>query len=130
MRAAGRTCQACGYEAHKSSRVVVQADVELVLVEGDVYKAKRVKREPDGAEKWNSIFWRAKKSKKGMTFRQAEGLVFTTHGYYPPRDLPNMPKDPKDWARKVASVGWSELIPRQPKPQAEPVADPQGSLFT
>jgi DNA repair protein RadD len=102
----------CGFEIDttRRSRPVVQVDGSLVLVEGDVYTAQPTKFKPDTHVLWQKVYYRAKAS--GMTFRAAEGLFYHEHRYYPPRNLPLMPKHQRDWYRDVADVPYQQLIPR------------------
>jgi hypothetical protein len=113
VRNGGRKCPYCGYEAHKRSRVVVQVDGTLREVDGPVHKPRRVKRYPNTEQLWRRMYHRAKSKKWNATFRQAEGLFVTENHYHPPRDLPLMPKDPKDMWRKVADLKPHELISNQ-----------------
>lgn len=114
VRFAGSKCQKCGFEHRKSTRIVVQRDGTLKAVHGDVHKPRRIKCEPSTQRHWDSMYYRAKKS--AMTFRQAEALFFLEQHYYPPRTLANMPRDEKDWKRKVADVRHDALIPKQDVP--------------
>lgn len=105
----------CGFniEPGKKSRPVVEIDGSLSLVEGDIYHPIRTTFKPDTHTKWEKIFWRARAS--GMTFRAAEGLFYTENRYYPPRDLPLMPRNDRDWYREVADVPFQALVPRPEK---------------
>jgi len=107
VRASGRTCPACGYIAHKKSRMVVQIDGSLRQVDGDVYKPRRVRHQPNEQQIWERMYHRMKRA--GRTFRQAEALYCVENHGWPPRDLPLMPKDPGDWWRKVGSVPVENL---------------------
>ena len=108
VRRAGRTCLKCGFEHEKSVRMVVQKDGELKAQEGDIYKARRVRKEADTEELWKRMYYRMKKAE--MTFRQAEGLFFYENHYWVPRDLPLMPTEPLDWFRKVCDVPKERLM--------------------
>lgn len=114
-RAAGKMCRVCGHESHKGSRVVVQIDGSLRAVRGEIFKPRRVKQEKNTEYFWKQAYYAARNSKRGMTFKQAETWFMRKHGYYPPRTLPLMPKEPGDWARKVAAVPYGSLIPAPPK---------------
>lgn len=125
VRMHGPRCATCGHESTKKSRPVIQKDGTLKMMHGDILKPRKVKTEPDTQKKWESIFWRARKSKNGMTFAQAEGLFYREFNYWPPPNLGLMPRDGGDKSRRVASVPFSDLIPkpdRQPNPAAH---DPQ-----
>jgi superfamily II DNA or RNA helicase len=108
VRLSGRACPFCGFEAHKKSRVVVQVDGTLKQVEGDVYKPRRVKLEKDTEALWKGIYFSQKRC--GRTFRAAEAWFFQKYHYWPPRDLPFMPKNGSDWWRKIKDVPAAELI--------------------
>jgi ribosomal protein L32 len=110
VRAAGRRCPACGFEAHKNSRCVVQVDGTLRQVEGAIYRPPHVRQIANAAQIWERMYHRAKNSRKGMTFRQAEALYCVELHGWPPRDLPLMPKNPGDWWRKVKDVPMDALI--------------------
>lgn len=45
-----------------------------------------------------------KKLNKAQSFRQLYARFFLDHGYYPPKDLANMPRDGLDWYRKVRDL--------------------------
>ncbi|MFA6358674.1 MAG: DEAD/DEAH box helicase family protein [Candidatus Omnitrophota bacterium] len=110
VRRGGRQCPYCGYEAHKKCRAVVQIDGSLKQVEGPVHKPRRVKLAPNTASLWEKMYHRAKTKKWDATFRQAEALFFHENHYWPPRTLTKMPKDPRDWWRKVADVPTDALM--------------------
>ncbi len=107
VRDFGRQCPACGYESHTKSRMVVQIDGSLIPMTGDIYTPRRRKKHYDTAAKWEAMYYRMKRA--GKTFRQAEALFCIEHHYWPPRDLPLMPKDTGDWYRKIESVPMNEL---------------------
>lgn len=110
VRLRGPKCLQCGHACERKSRVVVQANGDLKEIEGEIYKPRRIKQEPDTEQIWTQCYMRAKNSKNGMTFRQAEGLFFYENHYYPPRDLPFMPTHDADWFRKVKDVPASDLV--------------------
>jgi superfamily II DNA or RNA helicase len=112
VRSGGPVCVVCGHKATRRSRMVVQENGVLKPVEGEIYKPRRVRLEPDTEELWKSIYFRARKSRNRMTFRQAVGLFVYENHYYPPKDLPFMPackNSEHDWYRPVADVPTSEL---------------------
>lgn len=49
------------------------------------------------------------KLNKAQTFSQLYGLFFIQHGYFPPRDLANMPKKTIDWYAKVRDINGDSL---------------------
>jgi len=114
IRRTGRTCPSCGYEAHKRSRSVVQIDGSLRQVDGPINRPRRVKREYNTAELWKKMYYRATRSKRwDPSYRQAEALFMKENGYYPPRDLPFMPKEASDMWRRVGDVPKESLITNQ-----------------
>ena len=109
MRLSGPVCPKCGHSCHKRSRVVVQINGDLKLVEGPTNKPHRIAMKPDTEQKWISMYHRAKSKKWNGTFNQAEALFFHENHYYPPRDLPFMPVDPADRFERVADVPVERL---------------------
>lgn len=109
VRGGGSKCPGCGYEHTKKSRLVVQASGKLVPYHGDIYKPRVTEKRDDTEEKWRSMYNRAKRSRNGMTFKQARGLFFKENGYFPPENLDLMPKDKLSWSRKVKDVSYAEL---------------------
>ncbi len=123
VRFAGPTCQKCGFTHEKKSRMVVQRDGTLKSVGGDIHKPRRVKLEPNTERLWESFYWRAKRSKNHMTFRQAEALFFLEHHYYPPRSLPMMPREEKDWGRRVVDLPIGMLRPKDARYESQPLLE-------
>lgn len=76
---------------------------------GDVYSPRRRLQHADTIDLWERMYHRARRSKTGMTFRQAEALFLQEHGYYPPRSLPLMPREGIDWYARVADVPRERL---------------------
>lgn len=107
VRLRGMTCHHCGHVTAKKTREVLQHDGELREVEGDIFKARRVREKPDTQRKWEACYYRCRKA--GMTFRQAEGLFFREQFHYPPRTLRLMPRTPTDWFLKIKDVPVGEL---------------------
>ena len=65
--------------------------------------AERKRAKKMNAEKlWRSMYYRMLRS--GRTFKQGEALFFLENHYWPPRNLPFMPKSTIDWALKVKDV--------------------------
>lgn len=110
VRQSGPRCPACGFEAQRRSRFVIQIDGSLKRVDGEIYKPRRVKMLPTTQKLWNTMFYRAKSQKWNATFRQAEAKFFLENHYYPPKTLQFMPKNPEDWYRKVSEVPREALI--------------------
>lgn len=103
-------CQ-CGFriEPKAKSRPVIQSDGTLKQMRGDIFRPRETKRLPDTAIKWQKCFFRARNSKKKMTFNQAIGLFFHENGYWPPADLRGMPRDRADLFKAVAAVPADKL---------------------
>lgn len=114
FRETGDTCPKCGFRHNKTSRMVIQKDGHLRLMEGDIYKPRHRKMKPDTQDLWTQYYWRAKNSSNKMTFRQAEALFFLEQFYYPPRTLANMPVGDARWFSKVCDVDRADLIQAQP----------------
>lgn len=109
----GRTgkCPHCGHviDFTKRSRPVVQHDGTLIEHRGELFPARKTRLNPDTETLWVRYYWRAKKSKKGMTFNEARGLFCHEHGYYPPATLKLMPKNNIDWFFKVRDIPTERL---------------------
>lgn len=110
VRASGPTCPACGFTAHKRSRVVIQVNGSLKRVDGEIYRPRVVKVKPNTQQLWERIYYRARSQKWNATFRQAEAMFYRENFYWPPRTLRLMPKDSGDWFRKVADVQKEMLL--------------------
>lgn len=108
-RLSGAACMKCGHRYEKRSRMVVEVNGSLKQVEGPSFKPHRIKQEPDTAKKWEQMYYRGKSKKWDATFKQVEALFQYEHHYYPPRNLPLMPKDPIDWFEKVSRVPKERL---------------------
>lgn len=113
VRASGPKCPQCGHESTKRTRIVMQSDGSLRQHEGDVFKPKTIKVEPNTAKLWSNKYYQAKNSKNRMTFRQAEAMFFLDNHYYPPRTLPLMPIAKADWSLPVADVPYERLIQKE-----------------
>lgn len=113
IRANGARCPKCGYIANGKSRLVVQTDGTLKAMEGDIYKAHRVRRNDNTEKLWVEMYHRARSEKWNATFQQAMAYFFHENHYYPPRNLPLMPTADIDWFRKVRAVPKDDL--RQPQ---------------
>jgi superfamily II DNA or RNA helicase len=96
-------------------RTVIQEDGTLAEVEnisrlGAVKKRASVQVSSE-QKQWNAIFWGAKKSERmnGMTFKQARCLYFKRYGTYPPDTLKFMPRDKRDYERRIRAVDMRSL---------------------
>ncbi len=113
IRKRGPVCPNCGHECTASSRKVIQEDGTLVEVKGDVFPRRKTRMKPDTASIWERCYYRMKNARKPKTFGQAYGLFVYENRYQPPRDLPLMPQDPRDWTRRIGDVPTDKLIPKQ-----------------
>lgn len=109
VRQTGKICPSCGYESEKKKRMVMQVDGSLVPYHGDIFKPRVVKMKDDTEKHWESIYYRAKKSKKSMSWKQAYGLFYHEHGYWPPKDMGLMPKSEFQWERRVCETPYADL---------------------
>jgi DNA repair protein RadD len=104
----------CGYvvEPHKKPpREVVQADGTLKQMHGDIYRPRRISRNPNGSEIWKKMYFRSKTGKGRRTFRAAMALFAVENNWlWPAPTWPLMPKDPEvDMWRQVADVPIERL---------------------
>ena len=113
-------CQYCGHELAigKPSRPILQADGTLTQVTGEPIKPWKIKPTPEAEKIWTGLYWNAVKNGKDVTFNQLYSqfgyktavLAGTRerpafwHSYYPPRDLPFMPKRQNDFHRKLKDI--------------------------
>jgi superfamily II DNA or RNA helicase len=114
----GNRCPLCNVEFPKFPkriRHLIQTDGSLSEHEGPILKPRRILYVRDTIKKWTSMYWRAFKSKQGMTFRQAAGLFAHENHYWPPATLPLMPRERIDWYRRVKDVPVENLIPKEVK---------------
>lgn len=106
-------CAACGhvFDFSRRSRPVLQADGELVEHLGNIWHPRRIEVRPTTQVDWERMYWRGKNG--NMTFRQAAGLFYHENGYYPPRNLPLMPKNNAHWDYYIKRVPYPNLIPKE-----------------
>lgn len=112
VRLSGPACVTCGHTHEVKGRYVVQLDGNLKFVRGDYYKERKVQARPEAEKHWDAVWYACKKS--GKTARQAYGWFYKKHGYWPPKTLPNMPKNDADWFRPISSISQKDLTPRNP----------------
>ncbi len=98
----------CGFEASRRSRPIIQEDGSLKDLGGQIFKPRFTKMEPTTESKWIRMYHRSRNG-KGRTFNQARGTFFYENGYFPPAGLPFMPKNDRDWFRKVKDVPRGDL---------------------
>jgi superfamily II DNA or RNA helicase len=109
IRNSGSRCPRCGHESPRRSRKVIERDGSLREHEGDIYKPRKVQMRKDTAQLWERMYYRARRSRNRMNFNQAMGLFVAENYYWPPRDLPLMPRDPIDFYMPVADVPKERL---------------------
>jgi superfamily II DNA or RNA helicase len=124
IRLSGDVCPRCGRRATKKTRYVLQHNGTLREMHGDIYRERTVKQEPDTARKWKGCVFRIKH--KGGNFNSAVGLFYKENGYWPPKDLPYMPLDPRDFHRPIKSVPYSECHREKREPE---ISDPQETFL-
>jgi superfamily II DNA or RNA helicase len=107
IRRSGKECPGCGYIAHAKSRMVVQINGNLKAVGGDILKERVVKSKPNTPKVWERYHYSQKRA--GHTFRQAYAWFWHEEHYWPPKNLPLMPKDSRDWGRKISDVPRESL---------------------
>lgn len=110
IRASGSRCPACGHESRRRTRMVVQTDGTLKEHTGDIFRPRVTRQTPNTHRLWRSMVERARRSRTSMTFRQAEALFFQEQRYWPPRNLPLMPRYELDWFRPVKDVPPERLL--------------------
>ena len=109
IRRTGNKCPGCGFEHQKSVRMVIQEDGRLKPSSGDVYPRRKVTQKPDTERKWIAVYHRMKNARTPKTFSQALALFKKENRYYPPENLPFMPKDKADFHRKINHVDRADL---------------------
>jgi superfamily II DNA or RNA helicase len=116
-------CQYCGHEMTrgKASRPILQANGELVQVNGEPIKQWRIRRTPECERMWAGLYWHAvrklKNDGKRTSFSQLYQQFYHNtiqqggwrNAYHAPRDLPLMPKTPLDWHGYVGDLRQDEL---------------------
>ncbi len=109
IRKSGPKCPGCQYEHPHSVRKVIQEDGSLVPVKGDVFPKRKTKMLPNTVDIWKQCYFRCLNAKKPMSFTQARALFKYENYYWPPQDLPYMPKCKGDWTRKIKTVAKEDL---------------------
>jgi superfamily II DNA or RNA helicase len=116
----GQRCQpvhgGCGYELPpkaKRSRPVVAADGTLKEMHGDVYRPRRIHRDPSGPKLWERMYYRSRTEKGARTFRAAATLFAQENDWaWPDPTWPLMPREPLDWFLLVKDVPMERLTPK------------------
>ncbi len=119
-------CKYCGYqiEIGKASRPIIQVDGTLKQVSGEPIEQWTIRRTPEGQKIWQGLYWNGIKNKDGQVtpnelyaqFGYLTAVAAGTkqkpafwHRYYPPRDLPMMPRHPNDWHRQIKDIPKDKL---------------------
>ena len=119
-------CQYCGHQLHlgKPSRPILQADGTLTQVTGEPIAQWTIRRTPEAGRIWTGLYWNAMKKHSGeKTFNELYaqfGYLSAVNAgskqrpafwksYYPPRDMPFMPKNKNDFHRQIKDVPTSDL---------------------
>lgn len=104
IRSGGISCHACGYQATRSVRPVIQCDGRLTEKTGDIFnKRRQAPDKPDLVKDWVATVMRCKNS--GRTFAQARGLFAYEHyGMHPSSEWEYYPKKERDLFRYVKDV--------------------------
>lgn len=110
VRLGGAKCPSCGFEHNSRSRMVMQKDGSLVQMRGDIYKPRKTTSDPADVKLWKACVFGSRNA--GHTFRQAAGKFMRQTGRMPHESLGLVPKDPKDWYKKVGDVDWKSLSER------------------
>lgn len=116
QRSAGKHCPqppiGCGFSHKKNVRLILQKDGTLRKVEGNMLHKRRRKLKHNTQRLWDGLYFPSakSKSKQASTFLQIEARFYWKYGYYPPRDLNNMPRYESDWSKKAREVPRSDLI--------------------
>jgi superfamily II DNA or RNA helicase len=120
-------CQYCGHQLHlgKPTRQIIQTDGKLTAVTGEPISQWKIIRTPECEKIWGGLYFHDLKHKGGEeTFNQ----LYAQYGYraavaagtkerpaywkmyYPPRDLPGMPRNANDWHLKIKEVPRENLF--------------------
>jgi len=119
IRRSGAVCPGCGYTGAASIRYIIQRSGDLVPTPGDVFPRRKTKMTSDTLSQWIKIYHQMRNAKKPKSFRQALAYFKHLHHYEPPHDLPLMPKERRDFTRKIRDVPFRDLIPREDQYQTQ-----------
>lgn len=111
----GTHCVRCGYvfDGSKRSRAVIQSDGKLKMLEGPIFKQRKIDMSASAGDRWKQMYFRARNSR--MTFHQAINFFASMNNWrWPSRSLPLMPVDDFDLFRRVRDVEMSRLIDSRP----------------
>jgi superfamily II DNA or RNA helicase len=107
VRESGAVCGTCGFKHEKSKRMVIQKNGQLIRLEGDPVTKRRTKCYSDTEKHWQKAWHRARRA--GMTFNQARGIFVSEQKYWPPNDMPLMPKTAAGWYKSIKDATKEEL---------------------
>jgi len=110
QRYAGDTCPYCGFRYAKHARYVYQANGTLKLVEGKLFRPRRITRSVKDAQIWSKLYWSTVKNSKRTAEQAYTYYAVQNHWRWLPRNLPLMPKNQADWFRPLKSVPQKDLI--------------------
>jgi len=112
----GTKCQpahgGCGFELGlgRRSRPVVSTDGQLKEMVGDIFKPRRISKDPRGPDIWEKMYWRSRKGKGTRTFRAACALFAIENNWsWPSPDWRFMPVDEMDFFKLVSDVPMERL---------------------
>jgi len=108
VRNGGILCPNCHRQMNKKRRMIIQKDGKLKPVFGEPLPKKYVREKNDTYMKWKSMYHRGVNA--DMSFAQAVGLFVHENGYWPPTDLPMMPKHPIQMFSKIRAVPHDQLV--------------------
>lgn len=108
-RVGGFKCPGCGFEHAKSQRHVLMEDGRLELKEGNLIRPRHVRTEPNTAQLWEKLFWGYRRKGVKQTFNQMRAYFCSEYGYFPPKNLPLMPKRDEDWYDKPSQIDMNAL---------------------
>lgn len=91
------------------SRPVVQSDGTLKEMTGDIFRPRKISTLPDGAVRWESMYFRSLTGRGSKTFRAAMALFYQENGGWPDPDWKWMPIHPDDFTRYVTDVPRERL---------------------
>lgn len=103
VRYRGVVCPGCGFHYEGRKRMVIETNGRLHEVKGDIFKPRRVAKEPTLEDDWKRCVYRARNA--GRTMNQARAIFQREHqGMSPNSTWAFMPARHADWYRKAADV--------------------------
>jgi len=93
----GKACECGRVIPPKKSRPVVMEDGSLREMTGDIFKPRRIYKQPDGRAKWERMWHRSRTEKGSRNFRAAMALFAKENNFgWPDPTWPFMPKNEMD----------------------------------